>query len=331
MKKEDDFYGQCIVIDGLGASVIDEEYARRMVNSGLTAINMTLGANEHFKESAKLIANWDRKIERLSQYLFHITKYSDIEKAKSINKVGIIYGFQNTNPVENDISLVNLLHRMGVHILQLTYNERNLSGDGCSERTDAGLSDFGIELIHEINRVGILLDLSHAGTETTLEAINVSQKPIVISHSNVRELCDTPRNVSSDVLKALAQKDGVIGINAFPGCVSMNEKQTIEDYLNHIDYVVEAIGVDHVGIGLDLIEGYTKEDYTIETGEIGYDNRPYKASVYPPWPWIYPKGIARVDDLPNIATGLFKRDYKEADIAKIVGGNFLRVFKETWQ
>jgi membrane dipeptidase len=299
-----------LFIDACGASVIDERYAERMVNAGLTAQCVTIGSNENYREAGEILAKWNRKLKRLSQYFVPVLDASSVKKAKAAGKVGVIYFLQNIGPIEDEIGFVDLLHKMGVRVIQLTYNERNLAADGCQEPQNAGLSDFGVRLIKEMNEVGILLDLSHVGNQSTIEAIEVSTKPMVISHSNCRSLCDTPRNVTDQVIKNLAKKGGVIGINAYPGCVSKKADKTIEDYLAHIDYVVQLVGIDHVGIGLDLIDGHVKEDYTLETGEIGH-GAPYKPDVYPPWPWIYPEGIQIVDDLPNITAGLVKRGYKE--------------------
>lgn len=324
-------YKENIIIDGLSSAVIDKVYAQRMVNSGLTVVNSTLAATECFKDTAKTAASWlTWKIERLSNYLIHVTNVKDIEKAKKTKKVGIIFGFQGAGPIEDNINFIKLFHEIGIRVMGVVYNERSLLGDGCVESTNVGLSNFGISVIKEINKVGMLLDLSHAGPQTTLEAIEVSTKPMVISHSNARALCDSPRNVSDEILKALAKKNGVIGINAFPTFVAKKTNPTIDDYLDHIDYIANLIGVEHVGIGLDLCEGITKEAHTIETGEIGYNNRPFPPSIYPPWPWIFPEGINKVEDFPNIAQGLLERGYKEKDIVNIVGGNFLRVCKEVW-
>lgn len=323
-------YKENIIIDGLSSAVVDEVYAQRMVNSGLTAVKISLATTECLKDTVKTAASWFKKIERLSNYLIYVTNLTDIEKAKNEGKVGIIFGFQGANPIEDNINFVNIFHKIGIRVMGLNYNERNLLGDGCAESTNVGLSSFGISVIKEINKVGILLDLSHVGEQTTLEAIEESTKPMVISCSNVRNLVDNPRNVSDKILKALAKKDGVIGVISFPAFVTKKTNPSIDDFIDHIDYIVNLIGVDHVGIGLDLCEGITKEAHTIETGEIGYNNRPFPPSIYPPWPWIFPEGISKVEDFPNIAQGLLDRGYKERDIVKILGENFLRVYKEVW-
>jgi membrane dipeptidase len=209
---------------------------------------------------------------------------------------------------------------MGVRIIQLTYNERNPLGDGCTERTDAGLSDLGLEVIREMNRLGLLIDLSHVGYQTSMEAIETSHAPVIFSHSNARAICNSPRNLSDDQIRSVAARGGVVGVNDFPTFVSQDASPTIEHLLDHIDYLVHLVGDDHVGLGFD---------FSTET-EDDYEYFKYKQDVYPKPPWIYPSGIDGFEKIPNVTRGLVVRGYSDEAIRRILGGNFLRVFRQVW-
>lgn len=205
--------------------------------------------------------------------------------------------------------------------------EGNLVGQGCLERIDAGLTTFGLEVIEEMNRLGILIDLSHVGYHSTMEAIEASQKPVAFTHANPKALCDHPRNKPNDTLKAAAAKGGVVGATIFPPFLPSGNDSTIDDFIDVIDYQVDLIGIEHVAIGTDFTEGQPKEWFDkILTGKSGKGpalmlNHPLKN----------PKGIENASDFPNFTKALFKRGYLESDIRKIMGENMVELFKKVWK
>jgi len=230
---------------------------------------------------------------------------------------------------------------LGLRVLQLTYNEQNYVGSGCCETEDTGLSDFGREIVEDCNDLGLLIDLSHCGDRTTMEAIEHSSEPVACTHIGVRDLCDAPgRNKTRKQLEALADIGGVAGITFFPPLVKREEgshhvaESTVEDVLNHIEYAVEVMGVDHVGVGTDL------DDRSLDRGETPPTSalRHYRPShpavygagrtdMYDP----YPDGVHRHTELPTLTAGLVDRGYTNKEITKILGGNFLRLFEEVWE
>jgi membrane dipeptidase len=206
---------------------------------------------------------------------------------------------------------------------------KNLVGDGCLERTDCGLSNFGMDVIQEMNQLGILIDLSHVKRKTTLEAIEVSKKPVAFTHANARGIWDHPRNKTDEEFKLLAEKGGVTGVNAYPTFVSPG-KPTIKEMLDHVDYLVNLIGIDHVGIGTDYIEGQPREYFMTRRGEIGLGCKFPEGVAPATWPWVFPEGITSVADFPNLVTGLAEKGYGPEEIRKIMGGNFMKLFAEVW-
>ncbi|UCD80807.1 MAG: membrane dipeptidase, partial [Desulfobacterales bacterium] len=205
-----------IIIDCLEISKWSEEVFRSMRLGGLTAANCTISVLENFRETVANIAWWHEAFEKYTHLIMPVHTTADIQAAKETGKTGIIFGFQNTSAIEDDLDLLSIFHALGVRIIQLTYMEANLVGQGCLERLDAGLTDFGLEVIAEMNRLGILIDLSHVGYRTTMEAIEASGKPVAFTHANPKSLCDHPRNKPDDAIKALAKKGGVIGATIFP-------------------------------------------------------------------------------------------------------------------
>ena len=205
-------------------------------------------------------------------------------------------------------------------MIQLTYNERNPLGDGCTERTDAGLSDLGVQVVAEMNRLGIVIDLSHVGYRTSMEAMEASRAPVIFSHSNAKAICNSARNLTDDQIRAAAAGGGVVGVNAFPAFVSRDPAPSVEHFLDHIDHMVGLIGENHVGLGCD---------FSRET-EDDYEYFKYKEDVYPRPPWVYPAGIDGFAKIPNVSRGLVARGYRDDTIRKILGGNFFRIFRQVW-
>jgi membrane dipeptidase len=320
-------HADSIIIDGLEISAWNEETLTRLRQGGLTAVNATVAVHEGFRDTVSNIAEWYRMFDRYSSLIMPVRTTDDIRRAKELGKVGLIFGFQSTSPIEDDLYLLSIFKELGVRIIQLTYMNRNYVGDGCLERTDCGLSGFGLEVVEEMNRLGILIDLSHVGYTTTMEAIEASEKPVAFTHANPRALCDHPRNKTDEQIKALTGKGGVIGANIFPSFLAAGSKATIEDVVDVIDYLVDLAGIDHVGIGTDFTEGQTREWFDwLLTGKS--KKEPGMTIEYP---IVNPEGIQSAADFPNITQALLARGYAEPDVRKIIGENWLRLFEQVWE
>jgi membrane dipeptidase len=273
-----------------------------------------------------------------------VRSVAEIDAAKREGRVGIVYGFQNATPFGRDERHVAVFHSLGVRIVQLAYMTGNLLADGCLEPRDAGLTLFGRAVIDELDRLGMLIDLSHVGERSTREAIDHAAGPVAFTHANCRAIANTPRNKRDDVLHALAARGGVVGFTSLPGFVANDPREaTLDRYLDHIDYAVDLIGVEHVGIGLDFVEGHREGSLQPTLPLWGGANVPDGTAglarmlpevpadriaelVYRP----YASGIAASDEIPNITDGLLRRGYPDEDVLAILGGNWRRLFAEVW-
>ena len=297
-----------------------------MRKGGLTAVNATVAVIENFIKTMENIAWWHKALADNANLVCQVQTVADIKKTKEAGKTGIIFGFQNLSPIEDDLDRLAIFHKLGVRVMQLTYMEANYAGQGCLERIDAGLTGFGIEAVEEMNRLGILIDLSHVGYRTTMETIEVSKKPVAFTHANPMSLCDHPRNKPDDALIAVAEKGGVIGATIFPAFLPSGNQSTLEDFVDVIDHLVEMVGIDHVGVGTDLTEGQPKEWFDwILTGKS--KKGPALTLNHP---LANPEGIQHSGDFCNITAALLSRGYSETDVKKIIGLNFMRLFEEVW-
>ena len=325
---------EAIVIDATCPLARVGNYFEKWIAGGATAIAPTVNRpGEFMRETMTRVGEWVNKPRLNPGKLLLVKSVEDIFKAKKEKKLALIYHFQSTEPFEKDLNSIEIFYRLGLRMVQLCYNVRNFVGDGCAERTDCGLSDFGVKVIGELNRLGIVVDCSHTGYRTTMEAIEVSEKPVIISHSNAKAVCDSFRNLKDDQIKAIAKNGGVVGLNGYPNFVAKKSKPTLEDLLDHADYIVKLVGVEHLSVGIDYYEGMAgvADD---EKSRALYKER-VEAGVwnprdYGPPPWHYPEGIEMPDKLPNLTAGLLKRGYSEEDVKKILGLNLIRVFKEVW-
>ncbi len=321
-------YRNSVVIDATAPILVNDEDWPKWQQGGVTCAFATLtiargGAN--MPGVITSTAAWFAKLRKHSDRMLLATTVADIERAKKEGKLAVVFHFQNGAPIEYDVNLVELYQRLGVRVIQLTYNVKNPLGDGCLERTNAGLSDLGVAAVKEMNRVGILVDLSHTGERTTLDAMEVSQKPVAFTHANAKAVCDHPRNITDEQMRKLADLGGIMGLNGFPPFVRANDTApTLDHLIDHLDYIRKTIGIDHVGLGLDYFHA-PKADYEkrLASGE-------WKASDYPPPPWNYPQGIGDASQLSAIAPAMAKRGYNDTEIAKVLGENFLRVLRAVW-
>ncbi|MGT2509605.1 dipeptidase [Cupriavidus basilensis] len=280
----------------------------------------------------KNVGSWLRRVHGDDSLLL-VRRAADIEEAKMSGKLGIILHFRGGDALENDINLVDVYKALGVGVIQITYNEKNRIGDGCEERTDAGLSKFGVAVIKRMNEKRVVVDCSHTGYRTTMDAIEHSARPVVITHTGAKALHPSPRNIANDQIKAIASSGGVIGAVAYPPLVSPARNPAMRQYIGHIRYMVDLVGPDHVGLGLDYFSGmrpymsdaeaFTQYEGFIATGK-------WSAASYPPPPYIYPEGIETPDQLPNLAATLLEEGFSEEDVSKIMGGNWLRVLRAVW-
>jgi membrane dipeptidase len=264
-----------------------------------------------FKDAIRSIGVVNTDIEESKKTFLFADNYAKIEAAKRRNKIAVIYFLQGLPPLEGELYYLGIFFKLGVRIIQLTYNERNDIGDGCFEKSKGKLSNFGIEVVRELNRLGILIDLTHVGENSFYHVIEISNSPVVVSHSNCKRVCNHIRNLSDEQICAVVQTGGVVGINAFPYHVK-RINPSIKNVLDHIDHIVNLVGEDYVGLGLDL------SYYTDEVGK-------YPDLYIPPSEKV--KGLETPAQIPNIIQGLIERGHSRKTIMKILGENFLRVYK----
>jgi membrane dipeptidase len=255
-----------------------------------------------------------------------IDSAADLERVKGSGKIGVLLGVQNSEHFRR-LDEVDYFHALGQRVSQLTYNARNLIGNGSTERRDEGLSDYGVSVVERMNKLGMAVDVSHSGDRTTLDACEVSKKPVLFTHSNVRELSGGhPRTKTDEAIRKMAATGGVMGITGVRMFVKKDEPTTIEDVLNHFDHVRSLIGSEHLGVGSDIdLHGYddmpAEENKQLRAG--------YKGS-YAFRDKIDIEGIDHPKRMFDLTEGLIRRKYSDAEIRGVLGGNFKRVLSEIW-
>lgn len=338
---------QAVLIDGQGTAVLlptalvppppvsGVPFLDRLLASGVTAMNVTMGISgigigvDNFRSMVGTIHGYLCYFELEHRRLVHVLTVDDILRAKREGRVGIIFGCQGlASKIEDDPNLLRILHRLGLRIGQLTWNERNSIGCGCLEVPDSGLSQFGRVVVREMNHLGIAIDLAHAGPRTTQEVVDLSAQPVIVSHANVRRLTDSPRNLPDEVLKSVAGKRGVVGITAYsPFCEAKpGVRPTIKEVVDHIAYAAELVGVEHVGVGSDFFEGESLVRFE-HLFRVRYPDviRHYTLET------VYTEGFDGVACFPRLTEALVARGFSDDEVLKILGGNFLRVFREVWK
>ena len=339
-------YDRAVVIDalsGLGntsrprdAALTAAELAQAKA-SGVTAVNLTVSAvgvlQGAFPQTVDQIGFWDREVNAHADTLLKVRSTADLKTAKSSGRLGLIYGFQDTLMLGDELGRLDTFYELGVRIIQLTYNGRNLVGDGCLEPGNAGLSRLGKRLVERMNEVGVLVDLSHCGRRTTTEGIEVSKKPVAITHAGCAALADLPRNKTDEQLRLLAEKGGVFGVYLMPFLRTKGQPMA-EDVVQHIDHAVNLCGEDHVGIGSDgsinpvaLTPEYIAQfkEEIAQRRKLGISAPGESEDVY-----TFVPDLNSVRRLDTLAALLIARGYSAERVAKILGGNFARLFAEAW-
>jgi membrane dipeptidase len=343
-----EIHDKAIVIDSsICPKQGDDSFFNRANKGGVSAVNSTMiYPIDDFRRSMERIAHQYMWLNTYKDRGFVATTTQDIERAKKEGKVAIIFGPQHTDMIENKLYLLEVFHKLGVRIIQLTYNENNLVGAGCVEKVDPGLSMFGYAVVEEMNKLGILIDLSHCGVNTTNDTIEASKDPVVFTHTGPRDRFEHFRNKYDSQIKAVTETGGITSLTAFRTCIAKEYGvlATFNDLLDCIDWVVDLVGVDHVGFGTDF------EEDRVEIGELIWrpDGRPqlmrgvsqeeairiYSAGQYTrdeeKEKLSINADIPTIEHFPRLTMGLVHRGYSESDILKVLGGNYMRVFKKVW-
>ncbi|MER9795453.1 dipeptidase [Mesorhizobium sp. M0213] len=326
-----------IIIDAVSALLEnDKKYLESYKAGGVTCVAPTVGWTDTPADALKEIGSWLHFL-RSRKDLKLVRKASDIEAAKRDGQMGVLFHFQGTGPFETDLNLVEAFQALGVRMVQLTYNRKDYVGDGCEEEIDGGLSRFGKALVQRLNENRIVVDCTHTGYKTTMDALSLTTRPAVFSHSNSAAVFPNKRNILDDQAKAAAATGGLVGVNVVPHFIVSGDgdaaRPSLDDLIAHIDHFVSLVGIDHVGLGLDYFWGnlpFSELDTAIQMWEKAVRKGLFTPEVYPRPPHYYPPEIETPETLLGMTAGLIRRGYKEDDVRKILGLNWLRVFREVW-
>ena len=243
-----------LIIDALQYNNWSEDVFRQMRAGEVAAIHITIAYHEDFAETVENMITWNKYFRQYSDYIIHGKTAADVERARAENKTAIIFGFQNCSPIEDDIGLVKILHDLGARFMQLSYNNQSLLATGCYEQNDPGITRMGRQIIREMNRVGMVVDMSHSAERSTLEAIEISERPIAITHANPSFWFAALRNKSDTVLSALTESGGMLGFSMYPHHMKNKSACTLEDFCRMIADTAEKFGVNNIGFGSDLCQ-----------------------------------------------------------------------------
>jgi membrane dipeptidase len=319
-----DLHNDAIVIDGLVIAKWDRVLFEDMRKGGLTAANCTVSVWEDCQKTVDNIVKMNQLIESNSELVMKVRSTNDIRRAKQLGKTGIMMGFQNAYAFEDQIGYVQVFKDLGVGVVQMCYNTQNLVGTGCYER-DGGLSGFGYEIVAEMNRVGIMCDLSHVGAQTSQEVILASNKPVCYSHCLPSGLKDHPRNKSDQELKFIAEHGGFVGVTMFAPFLQKGIHATVDDYVEAIAYIYNLVGEDQIGIGTDFTQGHGQDFFEWLTHDKGYARRLTSFGEI-----VNPLGIRTLGEFPNLTDALLRRGFTATQVRKIMGENWMRVLGDVW-
>ena len=294
----------------------------------LDAVHVTIAYHEDYDELQKVIKKWEKHFKENQDLIFLGKDYKDIEKAKSENKTAIFFGFQNCSPIEDDINLIEKVHEHGCRFMQLTYNNQSLLATGCYEKNDSGVTNFGREAIKEMNKVGIVIDMSHSGEKSTFDAIDISQKPIAITHANPSFWHNAKRNKSSELLRALSENGGMLGLSLYPHHLKDGTNCSIQSFCEMIYKTAELMGVKNIGIGSDLclnqpnsVVEWMRNGTWAKTKNYGEGTK--NKSGFPK----QPEWFLDARGFKNLEENLKKVGFNENEIDGILGNNWFNFYK----
>ncbi len=319
------------IIDNLQYANWSEKIFRQMRAGGVDAVHVTIAYHENFRETVLNFEQWNRWFETYPDLIMKGLTAEDVDRARASNRTAIFFGFQNPSPIEDDIGLVEIVHNLGARFMQLSYNNQSLLATGCYESEDPGITRMGRQVIGEMNRVGLVVDMSHSADRSTIEAAEISARPITITHANPYEWQPALRNKRPEVIKAVTEAGGMIGFSLYPHHLKHKSACTLESFCQMIAEAAARYGAQHLGLGSDLCQD--QPDRVVEWMRVGrwskaidYGEGSASAPGFPPMPsWFQDNR-----DFGNIAEGLRKTGMSEAEVAGIMGENWYRFYQENF-
>ena len=294
----------------------------------LDAVHVTIAYHEDFDEVKKNVETWNKHFQEYKNLIIHGKTFQDIERAHQEKKTAIFFGFQNCSPIEDDIGLVESVHEMGARFMQLTYNNQSLLATGCYEKTDSGVTRMGKEVIKEMNRLGVVIDMSHSAEKSTLDAMELSSKPIAITHANPSFWFTAKRNKSNEVLKELAKSGGILGLSLYPHHLKDTSNCTLESFCKMAAQTAELMGIKHIGIGSDLclkqpnnVVEWMRNGTWTKTKDYGEGS-----SSNPHFP-KQPNWFEDARGFNNLEKGLKKVGFQETEVNDILGNNWYNFYR----
>ncbi|MBT6507630.1 MAG: membrane dipeptidase [Marinovum sp.] len=319
------------MVDNLQYANWSEKVFRQMREGGVDAVHVTISYHENFRETVLNFEQWNRWFEQYPDLIMKGLWAGDIDRAKDSNRTAIFFGFQNPSPIEDDIGLVEIVHTLGARFMQLTYNNQSLLATGCYEAEDTGITRMGRQVIKEMNRVGLVVDMSHSADRSTIEAAELSERPIAITHANPHAWHPALRNKRHEVLKAVTDAGGMLGVSLYPHHLKDKSDCTLQSFCEMIARAADSYGVHSLGIGSDLCQD--QPDSVVEwmrvgrwSKEIDYGEGSASAPGFPPMPTWFQDNR----DFGNIAEGLAKTGLSQSEVNGIMGENWYRFYKENF-
>ena len=311
------------LIDNLQYANWSETIFHQMRAGGVDAVHVTIAYHESFREMVLNLESFNRWFERFPEIIFKGTSAADVRLAQETGRTAIFFGFQNPSPIEDDIGLVEICHQLGVRFMQLTYNNQSLLATGCYEDDDTGLTRMGKQVVQEMNRVGMVVDMSHSADRSTLEAIDHSRRPIAITHANPHWWHPALRNKSDEVLKALTGRGGILGFSVYPHHLKDGSACTLQSFCEMVAEAASRYGAEHLGIGTDLCQD--QPDSIVEWMRVGrwskvidYGEGSASDAGFPPMPsWFNDNR-----DFGKISQGLLDVGFSKKEMDGIMGGNW---------
>ena len=318
-------------IDNLQYANWSEKVFRQMREGSVDAVHVTIAYHENFRETVLNVEQWNRWFQQYPDLIIKGLWASDIDRAKAEGKTAIFFGFQNPSPIEDDIGLVEIVHTLGARFMQLTYNNQSLLATGCYEAEDTGITRMGRQVIKEMNRVGLVVDMSHSADRSTIEAADISERPIAITHANPHDWHPALRNKRDDVIRAVTDAGGMMGFSLYPHHLNGGSDCTLENFCAAVARTAERYGTDKIGIGSDLCQD--QPDSVVEwmrvgrwSKEIDYGEGSAAAPGFPPQPdWFRDNR-----DFGNIEDGLRATGMNAEEVAGIMGGNWYRFYADNF-